>query len=107
MATAKADSYEMLIDLFRRLLQRHSLPRDWQSGRHSARTLGHTVEFLEAQTCCGQMHYNTGYGAEALPLMRHIGCSGVRRICVPSASCVSMMRDHYPKMADKTEDRGI
>ena len=23
--------------------------------------LGHTVEFPEAQTCCGQMHYNTGY----------------------------------------------
>ena len=23
--------------------------------------LGHTVEFREAQTCCGQMHYNTGY----------------------------------------------
>ena len=27
--------------------------------------LGHTVEFRQAQTCCGQMHYNTGYQAEA------------------------------------------
>src|SRR3981081_1987767 len=33
--------------------------------------LGHTVEFRQAQTCCGQMHYNTGYQAEAMPLMRH------------------------------------
>ena len=33
--------------------------------------LGHRVEFRDAQTCCGQMHYNTGYHAEALPLMRH------------------------------------
>ena len=32
--------------------------------------LGHTVEFPVAQTCCGQMHYNTGYHAEALPLLR-------------------------------------
>ncbi len=23
--------------------------------------LGHTVEFRRGQTCCGQMHYNTGY----------------------------------------------
>ena len=34
--------------------------------------LGHQVEFREAQTCCGQMHYNTGYAAEALPLMRRM-----------------------------------
>ena len=46
--------------------------------------LGHTVEFREAQTCCGQMHYNTGYAAEALPLMRRFldvfaRCRGDRR----------------------------
>ena len=33
--------------------------------------LGHTVLFPEAQTCCGQMHVNTGYQREALPLVRH------------------------------------
>ena len=32
--------------------------------------LGHQVEFPEAQTCCGQMHVNTGYQPEALPLVR-------------------------------------
>ena len=63
--------------------------------------LGHQVEFREAQTCCGQMHYNTGYAAEALPLMRRMieVFRGSGPICVPSASCVAMMRDHYPKMA--------
>jgi L-lactate dehydrogenase complex protein LldE len=63
--------------------------------------LGHKVEFREAQTCCGQMHYNTGYHPDALGLMRHF--LDVFRdadvICVPSSSCVSMMRDHYPKLA--------
>ena len=34
--------------------------------------LGHTVEFHPEQTCCGQMHYNTGYQDEAFPLMRQI-----------------------------------
>ena len=29
--------------------------------------LGHRVEFPQAQTCCGQMHINTGYVRDALP----------------------------------------
>ena len=32
---------------------------------------GHSVEFPMDQTCCGQMHYNTGYQREAIPLVRH------------------------------------
>ncbi|MEO7274144.1 MAG: (Fe-S)-binding protein [Vicinamibacterales bacterium] len=71
--------------------------------------LGHEVEFRDAQTCCGQMHYNTGYAAEALPVLRHFlttfADAGV--ICVPSASCVAMMRDHYPKMAAETGDAAL
>lgn len=63
--------------------------------------LGHTVEFREAQTCCGQMHYNTGYHPEALAVMRRFleVFRDAETICVPSSSCVSMMRDHYPKLA--------
>ena len=70
--------------------------------------LGHQVEFREAQTCCGQMHYNTGYAADALPLMRHFVrvFAGEDPICVPSSSCVAMIRDHYPKMAAGTSDSG-
>jgi L-lactate dehydrogenase complex protein LldE len=32
--------------------------------------LGHTVEFPQEQTCCGQMHGNTGYAEEATALAR-------------------------------------
>jgi L-lactate dehydrogenase complex protein LldE len=32
--------------------------------------LGHEVVFPESQTCCGQMHINTGYQSEAVPLVR-------------------------------------
>ena len=33
--------------------------------------LGHEVVFPPAQVCCGQMHVNTGYLNEALPVVRH------------------------------------
>jgi L-lactate dehydrogenase complex protein LldE len=32
--------------------------------------LGHTIDFPYAQTCCGQMHCNTVYQSEALPMVR-------------------------------------
>ena len=46
--------------------------------------LGHTVEFRRDQTCCGQMHFNTGYQREAIPLVRRFvesipRCRGGRR----------------------------
>jgi L-lactate dehydrogenase complex protein LldE len=71
--------------------------------------LGHTVEFRAEQTCCGQMHYNTGYQKEALPLMRNFvkTFEAADVICVPSASCVAMIRDHYPKMARATGDAAL
>lgn len=71
--------------------------------------LGHTVEFRDQQTCCGQMHYNSGYAREALPLMRRMldVYRGAGVVCVPSASCVSMMREHYPKMATETGDPAL
>ncbi|MHB1743335.1 MAG: heterodisulfide reductase-related iron-sulfur binding cluster [Acidobacteriaceae bacterium] len=34
------------------------------------RRLGHTIDFPYAQTCCGQVHCNTGYQPEAIPLVR-------------------------------------
>ncbi len=63
--------------------------------------LGHTVEFPLEQTCCGQMHYNTGYQREALPLVRHFveTFGGAEVIVAPSASCAGMVRELYPRVA--------
>jgi L-lactate dehydrogenase complex protein LldE len=71
--------------------------------------LGHRVEFRQAQTCCGQMHYNTGYQREALPLMKHFldVFQTAETICIPSSSCMAMIRDHYPKMAAAAGDSAI
>ena len=69
--------------------------------------LGHTIEFPQAQTCCGQMHYNTGYQAETLPLVRRFVeiFRDSEVICVPSSSCVAMMREHYEKIAVASGDK--
>ena len=71
--------------------------------------LGHTVEFPAGQTCCGQMHYNTGYQAEAMPLLQRFVTQfkGAEAVVVPSSSCVAMMRDHYPKMAAEIGDKQL
>ena len=63
--------------------------------------LGHTVDFPAEQTCCGQMHWNTGYQREAMPLLERFvrQFAGADAVVVPSSSCVAMMREHYPKMA--------
>ncbi len=68
--------------------------------------LGHTVEFPLQQTCCGQMHYNTGYHREAVPLVRRFVemFRDAEAVCVPSASCVAMMREHYVMMAEAEND---
>ena len=99
----------MLISLFVACYNDTLFPETGKAVVAVLERLGHTVEFRAEQTCCGQMHYNTGYADDALPLMRRmLGVyRGAEVICVPSASCVSMMRDHYPKMAAETHDEAL
>jgi L-lactate dehydrogenase complex protein LldE len=68
--------------------------------------LGHQVVFPEDQTCCGQMHFNTGYQAEAMPLIRRFVeiFSQYEVIVSPSASCVGMVRDMYRFAAEVQQD---
>lgn len=68
--------------------------------------LGCDVTFPLEQTCCGQMHYNTGYQREALPLIRHfVNVFGEAEVVVsPSASCVGMVREQYPHAAEQSHD---
>jgi L-lactate dehydrogenase complex protein LldE len=71
--------------------------------------LGHSVEFPEDQTCCGQMHANTGYRDEALALARRFVrvFAGAEVIVSPSASCVAMVRDQYPRLAQAAGDDAL
>jgi L-lactate dehydrogenase complex protein LldE len=71
--------------------------------------LGHTVAFPLEQTCCGQMHYNTGYQEEAIPLVKRFVeiFSDAEVVVVPSASCVGMIHEFYPKVAHLTGDQKL
>lgn len=70
--------------------------------------LGHQVVFPSGQTCCGQMHINTGYFAEALPLVRHhVGSfeSESWDVAVaPSGSCVGCVRHQHAMVARRYGD---
>jgi len=68
--------------------------------------LGHEVSFPLEQTCCGQMHFNSGYQSEALPLVERFArvFADEELIVSPSGSCVAMVREHYPRLADEIGD---
>ncbi|MED7948789.1 (Fe-S)-binding protein [Streptomyces sp. BE20] len=65
--------------------------------------LGHTVDFPQEQTCCGQMHFNTGYRTDAMPLVRHFAdtFSHYDAVITPSASCAGMVRENHPLLTDR------
>lgn len=67
--------------------------------------LGVEVEFRPAQTCCGQMHANTGFRSEALCQARNFVrlYRDAETVVAPSSSCVAMIRDQYPGLF---EERG-
>jgi L-lactate dehydrogenase complex protein LldE len=71
--------------------------------------LGCEVDFPEAQTCCGQMHGNSGYQDQATSLARRFVrvFGDVETIVSPSASCVAMVRDQYPALARRAQDPGL
>jgi L-lactate dehydrogenase complex protein LldE len=80
-----------------------------QTGRAVVRLLerlGHSVDFPMEQTCCGQMHYNTGYQREAIPLVRRFVevFRDAEVVVSPSASCVGMVRHTYPMAAELADD---
>jgi L-lactate dehydrogenase complex protein LldE len=71
--------------------------------------LGHEVAFPEEQTCCGQMHFNTGYQREAIPLVRRFVevFKGHEAVVAPSGSCVGMVRELYPMAAKLANDNRL
>ena len=70
------------------------------AGRATVRVLerlGHEVVFPEEQTCCGQMHLNSGYARGAARLRRRFEkiFAGFDAVVSPSSSCVGTVRELY------------
>jgi L-lactate dehydrogenase complex protein LldE len=71
--------------------------------------LGHRVEFPLTQTCCGQMHVNTGYQSDAVPLVRrHVESFEPYEVIVaPSGSCVASVRHQHAMVARAAGDDAL
>jgi len=58
------------------------------------------VAFPTEQTCCGQMHLNTGYEREGRSLAQRYTevFAGFEAVVTPSGSCATCVRTHYPRI---------
>jgi L-lactate dehydrogenase complex protein LldE len=64
------------------------------------RRLGVEVAFPQAQTCCGQPHFNSGFHKDARDLARHTiqAFAHAGTVVVPSGSCAAMVKLEYPEL---------
>ena len=73
--------------------------------------LGHEVVFPADQVCCGQMHVNTGYLKEAVPVVRHhvevFEAATFDVAVAPSGSCVGSIRHQQAMVARRAGDDGL
>jgi L-lactate dehydrogenase complex protein LldE len=99
------------IGLFVTCLADALFPRVGQATVALLERLGHEVVFPEGQTCCGQMHANTGYPKGALPLIRnHVKAfddAGLDAVVAPSGSCVGSVRHQHADIARRYGSAGL
>jgi L-lactate dehydrogenase complex protein LldE len=76
--------------------------------------LGHEVVVPSGQSCCGQMHVNTGYRREAVPIVaNHVRAfagalsSGVEAIVAPSGSCVASIHHQQAAVARRAGEHAL
>ena len=69
--------------------------------------LGYEVDFLAAQTCCGQPALNSGYPEDAARVARHFLdiFQYAEYVVVPSGSCASMITRHYAEIFEHDAER--
>src|SRR5579875_3558372 len=62
--------------------------------------LGHEVVVPREQTCCGQMHMNSGFRRDALPLAQQFLTTfgDFDAVVSPSSSCVGAVRELYSQL---------
>jgi L-lactate dehydrogenase complex protein LldE len=90
----------MKISLFIPCLSEHLYPESALSMVKVLTHLGHEVEYIENQTCCGQPAFNSGYRKEIIPIAeRFIDLFKDKEVVVaPSGSCVAMVRIFYEEL---------
>lgn len=76
-----------------------------EAGRGAVELLdrqGVDAEFCEEAICCGQPAWNAGIQDEARSLARNLerAFADHEYVVAPSASCVAMVRHHYPRLLE-------
>jgi L-lactate dehydrogenase complex protein LldE len=99
----------MRIALFITCLTDTLYPETGQAITALLERLGHEVAFPPGQACCGQMHFNSGYRRQTVPMVRGFAqaFSGFDAIVTPSASCAAMVREYHPVVAAESGDAGL
>jgi L-lactate dehydrogenase complex protein LldE len=71
------------------------------------RRLGLHVDVPAQQTCCGQMHMNSGYPRQAADLARRQAdiLAGYDAVIAPSGSCAGSVRHQWPAGTDQVAAR--
>ncbi|GAB3192793.1 (Fe-S)-binding protein [Geodermatophilus arenarius] len=71
--------------------------------------LGHEVVVPPTQACCGQMHVNTGYRREAVPIVaNHVRAfAGAEAVVAPSGSCVASIHHQQAAVARRAGEEGL
>ena len=98
MVTSGAD--QVRASLFVTCVVDQFYPQVGESAARVLRRLGVGVDFPEAQTCCGQPAFNSGFWSDARPLARRFleTFRDKPQIVMPSGSCATMVRVFYPDL---------
>ena len=88
------------IELFVTCIVDQFYPEVGESVVRVLRALGVEVGFDQAQTCCGQPAFNSGYWDEARPVARRLldQYDGSTPVVIPSGSCTAMIRNYYHEL---------
>jgi len=101
----------MKIALFATCIVDGMYPRAAQATVAVLERLGHEVVFPKGQACCGQMHVNSGYFKEAVPVVanhvRAFESEDYDVAVAPSGSCVASVKHQHPMVARRAGDAGL
>jgi len=87
----------MKVALFIPCLSEHLYPDSALNMVKVLKHVGVEIEYVEGQTCCGQIEFNSGYRDQVIPVAERFINLFVDKECIvsPSGSCVAMVRKFY------------
>jgi L-lactate dehydrogenase complex protein LldE len=99
----------MTVALFVTCLADTMFPQTGRATVEVLERLGVRVVFPPDQTCCGQMHVNTGYRDRATKIMTGFldTFEGYDAVVAPSSSCVATVRHQFPVLAAEAGDPAL